>query len=157
MPGVLYGVDVIPVLDPAISSFEVIQNQVGKAVLGVHQSTANPVVNVELSWKPVQLLVGKAVVHFFLQVSIPTFKGSNLVTSCMAWTLSSPKGPYLSYLLRLARSYGVLLANLPILMHKTLPNHWVSWLLASVQSLPSLSLLPVFPHLWHPSQFLESA
>ena len=68
-----------------------------------------------------------------------------------------PTGPYWSYLLRLTRSCGVLLLDLYTLTHKTLTDHWVSLLLASVQSLPSLSLLSISPFWWCPSRFLEKA
>ena len=111
MPGVLYGVNMIPLSNSASSSLEVIQNQVGKAALGVPQSTANPVVKVELGWKPLQLLVDEAILCFFHWVSAPTFQGSSLVKTCMAWALPSPTGPYSFYLLKLARSYQVWFAT----------------------------------------------
>ena len=57
MAGVLYGADVIPLSPSAISLLEVIQNQVEKAIFGVPQSTANPMVCSDLGWKPVQMLV----------------------------------------------------------------------------------------------------
>ena len=52
IPGILYGTDAIQVSSAVIQEIEIIQNQVGKALLRVPQSTANIVVLVELGWKP---------------------------------------------------------------------------------------------------------
>ena len=92
---------VVPLSTSAISSIETIQSQVGKSVQCVPQSAANPPVNIELVWKPVPLLVDEAVLRFYHFVTDPSFWGSGLVKSCMAWALSSPTGPYLANLLRL--------------------------------------------------------
>ena len=156
MPGILYGVDAIPISDTAIVSIETIQCQVGKSALLIPQSTANSAVHLELGWKPVQLLVDEAVLCFFLRVTDPSFKGSGLVTSCMAWARSSTSNPYTANLLCLAAFYNVSLTNLPNLTLKSLRDHWVTRLLTRVQSLPSLSLLPISPPWWRPSRFLES-
>ena len=52
LPGILYATDVIPISENAIQELESIQLRVGKSTLGVPQSTANPVVYLELGWKP---------------------------------------------------------------------------------------------------------
>ena len=57
IPGILYATDAIPLSNAVIDELEIIQNQAGKALLGVPQSTANVVVQVELGWKPVKLLI----------------------------------------------------------------------------------------------------
>ena len=48
IPGILYATDAIPISKSVVDELEVLQNQVGKALLGVPQSTANTVVQVEL-------------------------------------------------------------------------------------------------------------
>ena len=156
LPGILYGADVIPLSDTAVGSIETIQYQVGKSALCIPQSTAGPAVHLELGWKSVQLLVDEAVLRFFLRAMDPSFKGSGLVTSCMAWARSSTTSPYSANLLRLAVFYNVSLTNLPPLTLKSLRDHWITRLLARVQSLPSLSLLPISPPWWRPTRFLES-
>ena len=156
LSGILYGADVIPLSDTVVGSIETIRCQMGKSALLIPQSTANPAVHLELGWKPVQLLVDKAVLRFFLRATDPSFKGSGLVTSCMAWARSSTTSPYSANLLRLAVFYNVSLTNLPPLTLKSLRDHWVTRLLARVQSFPSLSLLPISPPWWRPTRFLES-
>ena len=47
---ILYGTHAIPVSSAVIQEIEIIQNQVGKALLGVPQSTANVVIQSELGW-----------------------------------------------------------------------------------------------------------
>ena len=126
MPGILYGADVIPLSDTAVGSIETIQFQVGKSALCVPQSTASPAVNLELGWKPVQLLVDEAVLGFFNRVTDPNFKGSGLVSSCMDWACSSTTSPYTTNLLCLAVFYYVSLTDLPSLTLKSLCDHWVT-------------------------------
>ena len=146
MPGDPYGADMVPLSTSAISFIKNIQCQVEKSALCVPQSKANPAVNIEQGWTPVQLLV-----------TDPSFQGSGLVKTCMAWALSSSNGPNSANLLHLAASYRVTLADLPSPTPKTIFTHWVTGLLATFQSFPSLSLLPVSPPWWFPSRFLETA
>ena len=44
IPGILYATDAIPISNIVIEELEVVQNQIGKALLGVPQSSANTVV-----------------------------------------------------------------------------------------------------------------
>ena len=57
LPGLLYVADVIQISEDIIHGLETIQQQVRKSILGIPQSYANPVVNLELGWKPIQLLL----------------------------------------------------------------------------------------------------
>ena len=57
LPGLLYAADVIPVSEDIIHGLETIQQQVGKSILGIPQSSANPIVNLELGWQPIQFLL----------------------------------------------------------------------------------------------------
>ena len=87
VPGFLYAVDVVPVPVDVVSALDSIQNQVGKAVLAVPQSTASPVVPIELGWKPIQLVIDHSILRFFLRATNPNFKGSALVRLCMDWNI----------------------------------------------------------------------
>jgi hypothetical protein len=86
IPGILYGTEAIPVSSAVIQEIEIIQNQVGKALLRVPQSTTE-VLQVELGWKPFKLLVEKCKLHFFQRVNSQDFKGSSLLKSCMQWCM----------------------------------------------------------------------
>ena len=81
--GILYGTDTIPVTSAVVQEIEIIQNQMGKALLGVSQSTANVVVQLELGWKPFKQLVEKCKLNFFQRVNNPDFKGSSILRSCL--------------------------------------------------------------------------
>ena len=52
-----------------ISELEVIQNKIGKSLRGVPQSSANTVVQVELGWKPIRLLIELNKLRFLLKAS----------------------------------------------------------------------------------------
>ena len=56
IPGILYATDAIPISIP-IEELEIVQNQIGKALLWVPQSTASTVVQAELGWKPIRLKI----------------------------------------------------------------------------------------------------
>ena len=64
IPGILYATDAIPISKLVVDELEVLQNQVGKTLLVVPQSTANTVVQVELGWKPIKLLIGLSKLRF---------------------------------------------------------------------------------------------
>ncbi len=74
IPGILCGMDAIPVSSAVIQEIEIIQNQVGKALIRAPLSKENVVVQVELGWKPFKLLVEKCKLHIF-------FKGLTAKTS----------------------------------------------------------------------------
>ena len=96
-----------------VSALESLQNQVGKAVRAVPQSTASPVVPIELGWKPIQLVIDHSILRFFLRVTNPEFKGSALVRLCMDWNICHGATRYISNLSSMLASYGLTIANLP--------------------------------------------
>ena len=53
IPGIMYAADAVPIPESMITELEVIQNKIGKSLLGVPQSSANTVVQVELGWMPI--------------------------------------------------------------------------------------------------------
>ena len=57
IPSIMYAADAVPIPESTISELEVIQNKIGKSLLGVTQSSANTVVQVELGWMPIRLLI----------------------------------------------------------------------------------------------------
>ena len=75
IPGILYATDAIPISNIVIEELEIVQNQIGKALLGVPQSTANTVVQVELGWKPLRLLLEINNLRFFQRVYAKILKG----------------------------------------------------------------------------------
>ena len=81
----MYAANVVPFSRSTTQDINLIQTQLGKAILKLPQSTANPVVQVELGWQPIQLLIAAAKLRFLKQVSSPSFLGSTLVSSCMTW------------------------------------------------------------------------
>ena len=75
----MYGTDVVPISTDCIQELDVIQNKLGKALLGLSLSTGNPVIAVELGWKPSQLRVSQAKLSYFRKVGDLGFIGSPLV------------------------------------------------------------------------------
>jgi len=53
----MYAADAVPIPETSITELEIIQNQIGKSLLAVPQSSANTVIQVELGWKPIRLLI----------------------------------------------------------------------------------------------------
>lgn len=86
--GILYAMDAIPIFKSVVEESEVLQNQVGKALLGVPQSTAKAVVQVELGWKPIRLLIKLSKLRFLQRVMDKNFRGSQLLKACMNWNLA---------------------------------------------------------------------
>ena len=79
IPAFMYGTDV-PISADCIQELDVIiQNKLGKALLGLPLSTGNPVVAVELGWKPFQLWVSQTKLYFFRKVGDLGFRGSPVV------------------------------------------------------------------------------
>ena len=83
VPAIMYGADVVAISDEVIGELDIVQNKLGKAILGLPLSTANPVVIVELGWKPFRLRVAQSKLSYFKRVCNEAFKGSSLVASCM--------------------------------------------------------------------------
>ena len=79
IPAFMYGADAVPISAECIKELDVIQNQLGKVLLGLLLSTGNPVVAVELGWKPFQLWVSQAKLSFFRKVGDLGFRGSPIV------------------------------------------------------------------------------
>ena len=75
----MYAVDAVPIPEASITELEVIQNQIGKSLLGIPQSSANTVVQVELGWKLVRLLIELNKLRFFHRVNNPDFAGSAVI------------------------------------------------------------------------------
>ena len=147
LPGLLYAGDVIPVSDDIIHGLETIQQQVGKSILGIPQSSANPIVNLEMGWKPIQLLLEESVVRFYQRAHDPEFKGSHLVQSCMEWNKTHGETMYIQYLNKLINRHNLSLDTLKLLKHSTLLEYHKKEILQRVQQLPSLNILPI-PRTW---------
>ena len=146
IPGILYGTEAIPVSSAVIQEIEIIQNQVGKALLRVPQSTTE-VVQVELGWKPFKLLVEKCKLHFFQRVNSQDFKGSSLLKSCMQWCMLHQTNPYITNTMDILGH----LVNSPMeLMNistKQLHQGYELAALTQIQEMVTLKLLPI-PKKW---------
>ena len=86
---ILYETDVVPVSSDCISDLDVIQNKLGKSLLGVPPFTGNPVTGT-CGWKPFHLL--------FKRVNDLGFKGSPLVAACIPWNVLFVKTLYMKNL-----------------------------------------------------------
>ena len=106
IPGIMYATDAVPISDATIAELEIIQNQIGKSLLGVPQSSANTVVQVELGWKPMRLWIELNKLRFFLRVTSAEFIGSSIVKSCMEWNLRNPQTLYYSNLMSVLGTYA---------------------------------------------------
>ena len=85
IPGMLYGMEVIPLCPKHLEELEQIQLKIGKSALDVPVSTANVSVYLELGRKPISLLVAESKLKFIKRINSPLFKGSSLVRKCMQW------------------------------------------------------------------------
>ena len=147
IPGILYGTDAIPVSSAVIQEIEIIQNQVGKALLRVPQSTANVVVQVELGWKPFKLLVEKCKLHFFQRVNGQDFKGSSLLKACMQWCMLHPNNAYISNTMDILGHLGNSPRELMNISTKQLHQEYELAALTQIQEMVTLKLLPI-PKKW---------
>ena len=143
LPGLLYAADVIPVSEDIVHGLEIIQQQIGKSILGIPQSSANPVVNLEPGWKPIQLLLEESVIRFYQPVHDSEFKGSHLVQSCMEWNKSHGDTMYIQYLNKLINHHNLRLDTLKSLKHSTLLDHHKKEILHRFQHLSCLNILPI--------------
>ena len=87
-----------PLWDRGNTSVRLNNILVGKAILGLPVSSANPLINIKLSWKPICLYTAKSKIGYFRRVSDPSFKGSSLVKSCMNWNVASQTSLYMKKL-----------------------------------------------------------
>ena len=60
IPGMLYGMEVIPLCPKHLEELEQIQLKIGKSALDVPVSTANVSVYLDMGWKPISLLVAES-------------------------------------------------------------------------------------------------
>jgi hypothetical protein len=120
IPGILNATDAIPISNTVIEELEIVQNQIGKALLGVPQCTANTVVQVELGWKPLRLLLELNKLRFFQRVYCEDFKGSELLKTCMMGCLSALGNQYRSNLLDILGNHARFPEELMSILRKQL-------------------------------------
>ena len=147
IPGILYATDAIPISSTVIEELEVVQNQIGKALLGVPQSTANTVVQVELGWKPLRLLLELSKLRFFQRVYCEDLKGSEILKTCMQWCLSVPGNQYRKNLFDILGHHAGSPEELKSISRKQLVQVYESRALSQIQEMVMLKLLPI-PRKW---------
>ena len=124
-----------------------IQNQIGKAILGIPQSSANAVVQVELGWKPIRLLLERSKLKCYHRVNNTEFKGSELVPACMNWHLNNPTSIYLSRLSTLLQEHARTPQDLLSVTLRQLNQTHEQKVLSEIQTKVTLKLLPI-PRKW---------
>ena len=147
IPGIMYAVDAVPIPEASITELEVIQNQIGKSLLGIPQSSANTVIQVELGWKPDRLLIELNKLRFFHRVSNPDFAGSSLVKSCFEWNLRNPHTLYYSNLMSGLNKYAATPLILKEVTSKQLHQFHEQKVITDIQELVTLKLMPL-PKKW---------
>ena len=135
IPGILYATDAIPISKLVVDELEVLQNQVGKALLGVPQSTANTVVQVELGWKPIKLLIELNKLRFLQRVMADDFVGSQLLKACMNWNLADNNSFYTKNLMTFLSQYGTCPHDLMMVSKKKLHQSYELNCLSQIQEL----------------------
>ena len=137
----MYAADAVPVPETSITELEFIQNQIGKSLLGVHQSSANTVIHVELGWKPIQLLIEP---NNFHRVSNPNFIGSSLAKSCFKWNMSNPQTLYYINLMLVLCKYATTSPHvLKGVTPKQLHQYHEKKAISDIQELITLKLMPL--------------
>ena len=147
--------DVIPISKNVIQELESIQLRVGKSTLGVPKSTANPFVYLELGWKPIRLHLEESLLRFYKRVNSTTFKGSQLVNSCMEWNIINNNTKYMKYLTSMMTIMNPESLPLQEIEHNHLLQHHKLQILRRVQELESLRIMPIPRRWWKPSPFVE--
>ena len=156
IPAILHGTDVVPVSGETISNLNVVQNKLGKSLLGIPPSTGNPVVNVELGWKPFHLRVSQAKLSYFKHVQDLGFKGSPLVAVCMLWNVSFSQTLYMKNLREMFSLYSSGDDFLSLTVKVLCAFHEQSTL-SKIQLLPLLRLMPILRKWWRRNQLLFSS
>lgn len=97
LPALLYGCEVLSLTRSCLDDLEHWQAVVGKSALQVPGSTANELVNLDLGFKPVSMIVWEQKLRYYKRISSPTFSGSSFVTDCLEFHKSiGCRSPYLS-------------------------------------------------------------
>ena len=145
LPAILYGTDAVPILESTVNELEMIQNKLGKALMNIPPSSANPIINTELGWKPIRLRIAQSKLAFFKRCSDKDFKGNPLVKTCMEWNQSVKGSLYMTNLIFFLSIYSEN-SDFSNLNSKMLCSFHEDEILAKIQLLPSLKLLRI-PHL----------
>ena len=153
----MYATDAVPISDATIAELEIIQNQIGKSLLGVPQSSANTVVQVELGWKPMRLWIELNKLRFFLRVTSAEFIGSSIVKSCMEWNLRNPQTLYYSNLMSVLGTYAPTHQDLKNVSKKQVHQCHEQKVIADIQEMVTLKLMPLPKYLWKMPNHIEDA
>ena len=157
IPGIMYATDAVPISDATIAELEIIQNQIGKSLLGVPQSSANTVVQVELGWKPMRLWIELNKLRFFLRVTSAEFIGSSIVKSCMEWNLRNPQTLYYSNLMSVLGTYAPTHQDLKNVSKKQIHQRHEQKVIVDIQEMVTLKLMPLPKYWWKMSNHIEDA
>ena len=158
IPGILNATDAIPISNSVIEELEIVQNQIGKALLGVPQCTANTVVQVELGWKPLRLLLELNKLRFSQRVYCEDFKGSELLKTCMMGCLSALGNQYRSNLLSyILGNHARFPEELMSILRKQLVQVYEMKVLAQIQEMVTLKLLPIPRKWWTLQKHVENS
>ena len=104
-------------------------------------------VQVELGWKPVKLLVELNKLRFLQRVMSESFQGSQLLRSCMEWNLKAENSFYTNNLMSILSHHGSNPQELLGVSKKQLHQVYELRCLTQIQEMTTLRLLPI-PRKW---------
>ena len=93
--------------------------------------------------------------RFYKRVNSTTFKGSQLVNSCMEWNIINNNTKYMKYLTSMMTIMNPESLPLQEIEHNHLLQHHKLQILRRVQELESLRIMPIPRRWWKPSPFVE--
>ena len=152
-----YATDAVPISETTISELEVIQNKIGKSLLSIPQSSGNTVVQMELGWKPIWLLIELSKLRFFLRVSNHEFIGMSLVKSCLELNLSNLQTLYYTNLMSLLGKYASSLQDLNHVTPKQLHQWHEQKVISVIQEMVTLKLMPLPTKWWKMQPHVEES
>ena len=104
-------------------------------------------IQVELGWKPVLLLIELNKLRFFHRVNNPDFAGSSLVKSCFEWNIRNPHTLYYTNLMSVLCKYAATPLILKGVTPKQLHQYHEQKVIGDIQELVTLKLMPL-PRKW---------
>ena len=154
VPGILYGVEALPVSMAVIKELDDIQRWVAKVLLGVGTSTIGAVSELEMGFRPFHMRILVAKVNFYLKVK--SGKGKcELSRTCMELLGTLQSSAYLLDLERLLEPVGLTLDQVDRESVQVVQEYFESEVIQIMSTKTTLMLMPIPFKWWSLSSHVE--
>ena len=154
VPSILYGSEALVVEDAAIEELDKIQRQYGKMLLGLNESTANEVVEMELGMKPFRMRFALRKVSYFKRHMEGEFE-CGVVKVCLEELMARPDGMFMKGIRSLLAPYGFELDSMPVNPEMRIEEVELGRLYRALSEKQSLCLMPAPVGLWRVKEYIR--